>query len=196
MHSLRLDSSLRDETRRMGTERRQLIRLLRRAHADERGAALAYRGHARSQRGGAEHAALLRIEAEEWAHRRCLAGLLVRLGARPLRLHAWAITAIGWTLGKLCHVTGYLAPMYGAGLIERINAADYYRAARLAAAAGCVRMVPLLQAMAESEARHAAYFRERVRAHALGRWLPLWSDGASGNATDLAEQPLSATVVT
>jgi demethoxyubiquinone hydroxylase (CLK1/Coq7/Cat5 family) len=156
--------------------RRRLIRLLRLAHAGERAAAYAYAGHWRSVRDPRERAAIRRIEDEEWQHRRCLAGMLAGLGAQPSRLREPLMAVVGRAIGALCFVGGWLAPMYGAGWIERRNVWEYVIAARHAREAGEDALVEPLLLMAELEHDHEAWFRARVRAHRLARWLPLWPE--------------------
>jgi demethoxyubiquinone hydroxylase (CLK1/Coq7/Cat5 family) len=156
--------------------RRRLIALLRLAHAGERAAAFAYAGHRRSVRDHEEQAAIARIEREEWDHRACIAGMLAELGAAPSGLREPVMATIGRTLGLLCHLSGWLAPMYGAGWIERRNVWEYVVAARHARDAGEWQLVEPLLAMAEVEHDHEAYFRAKVRSHRLARWIPLWAE--------------------
>lgn len=158
----------------MRDARRSLIRLLRLAHAGERAAALAYVGHARSVRDAGERAELQRIEREEWEHRRCLASMLAGLGAAPSRWREPLMATVGWTLGRLCRVSGWLAPMWGAGWIERRNVWEYVHAARHARDAGAASLVEPLLAMAAVEHEHEAWFRARVESHRLSRWIPRW----------------------
>lgn len=145
---------------------------LRREHANERGAALAYRGHAASVSDPEERAGIARIEAEEWHHREQLAGYLAELGSAPGWLER-PLAAVGYTLGLLCHVTGWLMPMLGAGWIERRNALGYLRAAEDAAAIGRPDLAQSLVALGEVEIAHHAWFTARVRAHPVGARLPL-----------------------
>lgn len=152
--------------------RERLVGFVRREHSNERGAALAYRGHAASVADPDEARAIAKIEAEEWAHRAELAALLTALGAAP----GWydpVLGAVGWTFGKLCHVTGWLMPMLGAGWIERRNAAQYFVAAADARACGLPQVAERMVALGAVEVEHHAYFTGRVRSHWLGRVLPL-----------------------
>ncbi len=154
--------------------RKKLVRLLRLAHAGERAAAFAYRGHARSVRDAGERAAITRIEAEEWEHRACLAGMLAGLGSGPSPLREPLMAAIGRVLGLACHASGWFLPMYGAGWIERRNVHEYVDAAVFARAAGLEHLVRPLMAMAEVEYDHELYFRGRVVGHPGLCLLPLW----------------------
>ncbi len=82
---------------------------------------------------------------------------------------------IGRVLGVLCHVMGWLAPMYGAGRLESRNIGEYETAARHARDCGRDDLTDCLLTMAEVEWEHEKYFRSRVLVHPLGRRLPLWS---------------------
>ena len=70
---------------------------------------------------------------------------------------------------------GWLAPMYGAGRLERRNIKEYEDAARFARDGGHSDLVDCLLEMAEVEWDHELYFRERVLEHTIGRRLPIWS---------------------
>jgi rubrerythrin len=154
--------------------RLKLIALLQLAYSGELAAAYAYRGHSSSVRNPAERAAIENIENDEWRHRELVGDLLVKLAAQPkLRREARA-RIIGRTLEFLCHITGWLAPMYGAGRLESGNIREYETAARLARDCGRSDMVDCLLEMAEVEWEHEFYFRSRVQEHFLGRRLRLW----------------------
>jgi len=153
----------------------RLIRQLQLAHAGERAAAYAYRGHWKSSRATEERVEIRRIEEEEWAHRRRLGEMLAQLGARPARLREAIMIFIGRTLGALCWVSGWFMPMYGAGKIERRNVHEYLDAAAFARAAGHAELVDDLLTMAEVEWDHERYFRARVGGHWLLALFPLWT---------------------
>ena len=76
-------------------------------------------------------------------------------------------------LGALCHVSGWLVPMYGAAVLETKNVKEYDDAASHARVCDRTDLVPCLQHMAEVELEHERYFKQQVRSHWLGRWLPL-----------------------
>jgi rubrerythrin len=156
------------------TGRDALVALLQLAYSGELAAAHAYRGHARSLRDAAERAAVAEIEREEWHHRELVGQMLAALGATPDPARERRAALIGRVLGALCHVTGWLAPMYGAGRLESRNVREYEHAAALARAAGREEWVECLLTMAEVEWEHERTFRAYVRAHPLGRRLPLW----------------------
>jgi hypothetical protein len=152
--------------------RKRLIRLLQRAHAGERAAALAYRGHWKSAADPAERAQILRIEEEEWHHRDLLRQMLAGLEAAPSGPREALALCVGSVLGPLCHVSGWLLPMYVAALLETQNVREYETAAALARLADRVDLAPCLLDMARVEVEHEAFFHGRVAGHRLGRLLP------------------------
>lgn len=130
---------------------------LRRAHAGELAAALAYRHHWRSLRDPRERARVREIEADEWRHRRRVGEMLRDLGAAlPAE---WRARAVGTALGLLCAPMGRWLPMAVAGLVERRNVREYEDAARMAPPAWTAE----LQEMARAEAEHERYFFGRIR---------------------------------
>jgi demethoxyubiquinone hydroxylase (CLK1/Coq7/Cat5 family) len=160
----------------MPDSRESLIAVLQLAYSGERAAGYAYRGHWRSVSDADERARIRQIEDEEWHHRRLVGEMLQKLGAAPSRARELRALAIGRTLGLLCHVAGWLLPMYGAGRLERRNVGEYETAARHARLSGNEDFVDCLLTMAEVEWDHEAYFRSRVERSALGRrflWRPL-----------------------
>lgn len=151
-----------------------LVAILRLAYSGELAAAWAYRGHWRSVSDPGEREHIRAIEEEERAHRARVGAMLAELGAEPSRFREAMMGTLGRVLGALCHVSGWLAPMYGAGRLESRNVHEYEVAARRALAGGRTEWVDELLEMAEREWDHEAWFRERVRAHWLGKRLPLW----------------------
>jgi len=148
--------------------RTRLVGLLRHAFSGERAAAGAYAGHWRSLRDPEEREAVRRIEQEEWDHRARVGRMLRDLEAVPSRWLELQAAAIGSTLGPLCHVSGWLLPMFGAAWLERCNVAEYAAAAELAAACGHAELGPELSSMSAVELEHERYFRERVGRHRFG----------------------------
>jgi hypothetical protein len=96
------------------------------------------------------------------------------LQTRPSRVRELRAATVGRVLGFLCHLTGWLAPMYGAGRLESRNIREYETAARYARDAGHGDLVDCLLTMAEVEWEHEKYFRSRVLLHGFGRRLSLW----------------------
>jgi demethoxyubiquinone hydroxylase (CLK1/Coq7/Cat5 family) len=152
-----------------------LIAILRLAYSGELAAAYAYRGHWHSIREREIKSRICEIEDEEWHHRRLIGGMLEDLGRKPSRVREIKAAIIGRSLGALCHVTGWLAPMYGAGRLERRNIEEYETAARLALEANHPEYVDCLLTMAEVEWEHEKYFRERVLDHRWSKRMRLWS---------------------
>jgi len=156
--------------------RARLGALLQLAYSGELAAALAYRGHAACVRDPSESAWIRRIEDEERAHRARLGEMLAELGLAPDPRRERRARRIGGTLGALCRVSGWLAPMYGAGRLESRNIREYETAARLARGCGREAWAEELLTMAEVEWDHEHWFRARVLSHPLGRRLPLWPE--------------------
>lgn len=156
--------------------RQNLIRILQLAYSAELAAAYAYRGHWHSVSDKDERARIEQIENEEWHHRRLVGEMLGDLDAAPKRRREIWATIIGRTLGLLCHFTGWLAPMYGAGRLESRNIVEYEIAARYARDCSRHDFVDNLLTMAEVEWEHEKYFRSRVLLHRLGRRLSIWPE--------------------
>lgn len=154
--------------------RQKLIAILQLAYSGELAAAYAYRGHWHSVRSVDEGEAIRAIEEDEWRHRKLVGEMLTKLGSGPHKVREVRATIVGRSLGFLCHVMGWLAPMYGAGKLESRNVREYETAARYARDCGRLDFIECLLEMAEVEWDHEHYFRARVMKHALGRRLPLW----------------------
>jgi rubrerythrin len=154
--------------------RHKLIAILQSAYSGELAAAYAYRGHWRSVTGADEREAIRKIEEDEWRHRSFVGEMLTALGSAPSQRRERRAAMIGRTLGLLCHVMGWLAPMYGAGKLESRNVREYETAAGYARDCGYLEFIECLLEMAEVEWDHEHYFRSRVLSHRLGRRLPLW----------------------
>lgn len=151
-----------------------LIAILQLAYSGEMAAAYAYRGHWRSVREPENRARIREIEEDEWHHRRLVGDMLRRLGAKPRKAREARAFAVGRLLGILCHVAGWLAPMYGAGKLESRNIREYEAAARFAVGSGHAEFVDCLLTMAEVEWEHEKYFRSRVVTHRWSARLRLW----------------------
>ena len=156
--------------------REKLINILRLAYSGELAAAYAYRGHWHSVSAPAEREAIRKIEEDELHHRQLIGEMLTGLGSGPNQRRELRATIIGRTLQFLCHVTGWLAPMYGAGKLESRNIREYETAARYARDCGSLDLIDCLLEMAEVEWDHEHYFRSCVLQHRLGRRLPIWPE--------------------
>jgi hypothetical protein len=152
----------------------RLINLLQLAYSGERAAGYAYRGHWRSVTDPEERARIKTIEEEEWHHRRLVGEMLEKLEASANTRREMRATVVGRVLGFLCHLSGWLAPMYGAGKLESRNIVEYETAARYARDCGRIDFVDCLLTMAEVEWEHEAFFRACVLRHPLGRRLSIW----------------------
>ena len=158
----------------MYDSRRKLVLLLQLAYSGELAAAYAYRGHWNSVRDANERASIRSIEEDEWRHRKLVGEMLAGLAAGPNKWREWRARIIGRVLGLMCHFTGRLAPMYGAGKLESRNIREYETAAAHARDCDRADLIDCLLEMAEVEWEHELYFRSRVMEHFLGRRLPLW----------------------
>ena len=156
------------------SKRESLIAILQLAYSGELAAGYAYRGHWHSVSDQEQRLRIQKIEDEEWHHRDLVGEMLQSLDARPNGLREIRARIIGRGLGLLCHVLGWLAPMYGAGRLESRNIREYEIAARLACEAGKQEFVDCLLTMAEVEWEHEKYFRERVISHRWASTLTLW----------------------
>jgi rubrerythrin len=154
--------------------RAALVALLQLAYSGEQAAGYAYRGHWKSLSDPSERERIRVIEEEEWHHRTLVGEMLRDLGAAPDPRRERRSAIIGRILGALCHVSGWLAPMYGAGKLESRNIREYETAARHARDCGRGDLIDCLLTMAEVEWEHEHYFRGRVLAHWLGRRITIW----------------------
>jgi rubrerythrin len=152
----------------------ELIAILQRAHAGELGASLAYRGHARSLSDPEEASRVLEIAREEEEHRRNVGLMLAHLGGKPSRTREAVFRAVGTVLAGLCSVSGWIAPMYGAGWLESGNIREYEEAAGLAIASGHSEVAPELLKMAQVEWEHERYFRDKLLSIDFPPWA-LWA---------------------
>ena len=159
-----------------GTAVNELVAILRLAYSGELAASLAYRGHWKSVSDVEDRRRIRKIEEEEWRHRGLVGDMLRDLGETPGRLREARAWLIGRILGLMCHISGWLAPMYGAGKLESRNICEYESAARHAWNCGRQEWCDCLLTMAEVEWEHEAYFRGRVLAHRFGRRLRLWTE--------------------
>lgn len=154
----------------MNSARQKLIRILQNAYWGEVAAAYAYRGHWKSLKESPERTEIIKIEAEEWDHRRRVGEWLEKLGAKPKVMREKVFWTIGRTLGLSCHISGWFMPMYFAGRLESQNSVEYEDAAEFARQLEMDQCVEDLLDMARVELEHEVFFREMVTGHQL---LPL-----------------------
>lgn len=151
-----------------------LVAILQLAYSDELAVAYAYRGHWHSLTDADERMRIEKIENEEWHHRQLVGEMLRSLNSRPSAFREVRAAIIGRVLSLLCHLSGWLAPMYGAGKLESRNIREYETAARYARNCGRDDLVDCLLTMAEVEWEHEHYFRSRVLSHRWADRLPIW----------------------
>jgi rubrerythrin len=156
--------------------RAQLIAILQLAYSGELAAGYAYRGHWHSVSDPEERRSIKKIEDEEWHHRKLVGEMLESLGAGPNKVREVRATVVGRVLGVLCHVSGWFAPMYGAGKLESRNIVEYETAARHALACGRDDLIDCLLTMAEVEWEHEKYFRSCVLRHRWSRRVSVWPE--------------------
>jgi hypothetical protein len=150
-------------------------RILRLAYSGELAAALAYRGHWHSLKNPDDRSRVCKIEQEEWHHRNLVRGMLQDIGKSPNIFREIRSFCIGCILALLCHISGWLLPMYAAGKLESKNIKEYEFAARFAAMSGHTEFVDCLLTMAEVEWDHEHYFRSCVLRHRWSNRIPLWA---------------------
>lgn len=155
-------------------QRAKLIAILQLAYSGELAAGYAYRGHWHSVSDADERIRIKTIEDEEWHHRKLVGEMLGSLGASPKRLREMRATLLGRALGLMCHLSGWFAPMYGAGRLESKNIVEYQTAARYAHSCGREDLIDCLLNMAEVEWEHERYFRSRVLRHRWSRRISIW----------------------
>ncbi len=151
----------------MDDTQQQLIRLVQKAHAGERAAALAYRGHTRALSCPEEIAAVLKIEDDEWRHRRQLSRILSKFGCRPLAARELAFRAIGTFIAFGCRFCGRFQATYFAGVVESVNVCEYREAARLADELGRAELAAEFREMEQTEAEHERVLLEMIDRHRL-----------------------------
>lgn len=154
----------------------KLIAILKLAYSGELAAGYAYRGHSHSVSNTDERNHIKIIEDEEWHHRKLVGEMLRSLGAGPNKWREIRATLIGRTLGAMCHISGWFAPMYGAGKLESHNIVEYETAAQYARECGRDDLIDCLLTMAEVEWEHEHYFRLRIINHSLIKLFPIWPE--------------------
>jgi len=152
----------------------QLCFLLQLAYSGERGAALAYVGHAASLRDPRERTEVRRILRDEVRHRLVLRSMMAELGCAPDPRRERKLDRVGKAISLFCRVGGYFFPMYGAARLENQNIGEYEHAARLAVCAGQMPLADQLLELAEVEWDHELFFRSCASRHPLWRVMSRW----------------------
>lgn len=146
----------------------KLIPMLQKAHSGELAAYYAYEGHWRSVSNKREKVKIRRIQRDELHHAQVVAKMLTFLGAKPNLMRDIAFITLGRILSVLCYVTGWLLPMKGALLIEKIGAASYWDTMDVAILEGQPNLALSLMFMASKEEKHKEYFEGLLNAKTHG----------------------------
>lgn len=163
--------------------KKDLIRLLQNAHAGERAAAFAYRGHSLAVTTPRERKEIQKIEQEEWDHRACLFQMLQALNAKPRLSREILMMFIGACIYSLCRFGGWFnifnfgwyMSMFGAGKLEQVNIIEYEVVAISAQAHGESRFIDDLINMAEVEWDHEFYFRSKAMTSKWSCYIKIWN---------------------
>jgi hypothetical protein len=158
------------------TPREKLIAILQLAYSGELAAGYAYRGHWHSVSDREQRARIKQIEGEEWVDRELVGEMLKDLGGAPNKVREIRATVVGRVLGFMCHLSGWFAPMYGAGRLESRNIVEYETAARYALECGREDLIDCLLTMAEVEWEHEKYFRTCVLRHRWSKRVTIWPE--------------------
>ena len=156
---------------------RAFRRLVQKAHAAERAAAIAYRGHRCCFRDHGQRRMVQQLAVDEWRHRAWLRRrIMPACGMEPNKLYEMFFILVGGLIALLCLFIGPFFASYFAGRLERDNGSEYDQMAKgLGKVIGVYpatkeRFIPILQFMARVERKHERDLLQVVRHH---RWLPL-----------------------
>ena len=136
--------------------------MLQAAHSGELAAYHAYQGHWESLPSGKERAKVQEIQQDELDHLKIVKKILASHGAKPSRTRDISFLICGLCLSFLCKWTGWLLPMRGVLLIEKIGVINYMEMTELAILTGAQQSAMVLLAMAAKEAEHQRYFEELI----------------------------------
>lgn len=137
--------------------------MLQKARSAELGAFLAYDGHRQSISDPKERAEIRKIQKDELKHLIIVSKMLKYLDAKPDRFRDTVFTVIGNTLGFLCHYTGWLLPMHGALILEKIGVHNYFEMLEASLNEGYPELAMTLDALTRSEQAHRVYFEEKIK---------------------------------
>lgn len=155
-------------------DERRLRALVRKAHAAERAAAIAYRGHRACFRDAHTRALIHGVAMDEWRHRawlrrRCMPAL----DCQPAMYWEIWFAGVGAVIALACLLIGPFVATYFAGRLERDNGAEYADLAaglrRLLPATAAQPLVATVAHMEGVERRHERQLLALIRQH---RWLP------------------------
>lgn len=169
-----------------------LVDSLRKAYSAERGAALAYVGHAASLRDPQEKARVNEIERDEWNHREAVLCIMKEYGVPPSVWYELKYYVIGRVISLACHVLGRFMPFFFAGRLESGNVCEYFVMMRRFHSLGISKHDEVLHEMGMKEKEHEVYFSAKVEKDS---WLPFferwfgWGPGHSRNDVPAGPTP-------
>ncbi len=135
---------------------------LRAAYSAERGAALAYAGHAASASTPGRRREIEEILRDELRHRERVGRMLAALGARPWRWLDLILAGVGSCVAFGCRFWGDWASAVGASGFEVNGAAEYRRAAHFAQLLGHGALAAGIREMQEQEEAHVIVLRRQA----------------------------------
>jgi rubrerythrin len=136
----------------------KLVKMLQKAHAGELAASIAYQGHWESVSDPEQREMIKKIQADEIEHLHVVRKMLEYLGYQPNKTRDTIFMVIGHTLGFLCKYTGWLMPMQGALLIEKIGVSNYYEMLELSLYTGHSELALTFMHLMAKEEKHKEYF--------------------------------------
>ena len=142
---------------------------LRLSYSSELGAALAYRGHARSVHSATDKETILKISDDEHQHREHLLAIMSKRGLHPWFPLEYLFWLIGSTVGVGCSIWGEWASAFGASILEINGISEYQRIAKLAKYVGDQELIEIMTEFAENERVHHNYFAELSKQILRGR---------------------------
>jgi rubrerythrin len=132
--------------------------MLQLTYASERGAATAYRGHAKAVRDPEHQAIITQIVADELHHRDRLLVLMEARGVRPVPWLDAVFLGVGTCVGFGCGIWPEWASALGASWFETNGVSEYRRLAMLARYADQSDLIEIFEEMAEQEQAHRDTF--------------------------------------
>lgn len=151
----------------MNETKQKLIKLLQKAHAGERAAALAYNGHWKSLKDKKEISDIQRIENDEWIHRARIAEMLAQFNAKPLFWREILFLFIGSSIDFICHFCGRFCSTYFAGILENANVCEYKTASEYAEILGLKDLAEEFRLMEQTEAEHEIILQKMIAEHSF-----------------------------
>lgn len=139
---------------------KELIRLLKIAHAVETGAIEAYDGHWRSlPKDSEQRLDVYVIMHDEIEHQAFCAKILDYTNNKPNKYLDLFVKMIGKMIGKMCHYSPRKASALGAAIMEVIGSNIYQRLAEVALDLEMNNLASQFLIMAKTETDHEIYFK-------------------------------------